>query len=192
MFIPEGYMNVQIGMVAPNGRHALVSCGATAEGELSTAATAAFAAAQDSDYWTVVASASWHMTLARLVIGTSDPSAPIVFEASGDETGGGSSEGIQPATCLLVRKKTLLGGRAGRGRTFLPGLVEGGVSPAGFLTGDTAAVLAAGEAWWDEIISTGLDSTPVLLHTTDEHEPSVITAFEASSQVATQRRRLRP
>jgi hypothetical protein len=105
--------------------------------------------------------------------------------------GGNSDPGIQPATALLLNKRTNLGGRKGRGRCFLPGLSEGQVGADGMLAGSPSVIIAAAELFWEQMtVGTPL-TDPVLLHSDETTPPSPIVAFDASSQVATQRRRLR-
>lgn len=96
-----------------------------------------------------------------------------------------------PNTALLVQKRTLLGGRSGRGRMYWPGLtstqvVNGAIAPA-----TVTALQAAFEDW--AAILAGAFLTPVLFH--DELSPVLapteITSLEVQGIAATQRRRLR-
>lgn len=99
---------------------------------------------------------------------------------------------VPPNTSLLVQKVTAFGGRAGKGRWYLPGIPEvhvdqSGVLSSGYLTTvNTAfdAFLTAMEA--DDIGCVVLHGagSPLSL-------PSPILSFEPQTVVATQRRRLR-
>lgn len=193
MFIPPGYANLQLGFRLSNGRPGLTACGFVAEaldpsdpGQIVGNFTTACDYAQNR----CVDSVS--LVVARLVIGTSDPSAPIVFEASGDEEGGNTDTGIQPGTALLLTKHTNLGGRKGRGRCYLPGLSEAAVDAGGNLTGDVSGMRTDAEKFWEDMTFGTPLEVPVLFHDDDTTPPSPITDFSMSSQVATQRRRLRP
>jgi hypothetical protein len=86
-----------------------------------------------------------------------------------------------------------MGGRAGRGRFYWPGIQESAVTAAGVIGGTTVA------AWNSAFIQFEIrllddDLIPVLLHaeeTTLITDPLVITSFSVDGKVATQRRRLR-
>lgn len=108
--------------------------------------------------------------------------------------------GTQNANCFpqnnsyLLKKRTALGGRAGRGRMFWPGCAEGNVDSIGVL--DTA-FRAAVQAVVDDIL-TSIPAGPVdayvLFHDEDSFDPSPtgITSLLLDTRIATQRRRLRP
>lgn len=123
-------------------------------------------------------------------IGPNDlgPSALVGFA----EVGGAQGVADLPSGALLVRKVTAGGGRANRGRMFVPGVVEANWDAGGELdAGDLAAYQGAFDALRGELI--GLGVTPVVLH--DEAspvtDPTPITSFEVQPRAATQRRRLR-
>lgn len=131
----------------------------------------------------------------RVVVGA-DGGPPYVFQdyptpgSSGTATGGVAS----PQTCALVKWSTSVPGRAGRGRTYLPGPSEDAVTNTGqldpgFVTDMDAAVLE----WRTETVSVGLGSL-VILHPVGSPlaaDPSVVTVATTEGQVATQRRRNR-
>lgn len=97
-----------------------------------------------------------------------------------------------PNAAFLVNKVTLAGGRAGRGRFFMPCVPEANV--------DNAGVLGAGvvTAFQDDLnlFYSGVvdrDLFPTLLHGVGSPIPSPtsIIGFQLQAKVATQRRRLR-
>lgn len=108
-----------------------------------------------------------------------------------------------PQNCaLLVRKQTSLGGRAGRGRLFMPGVLqEAEVSDMGIVSTALKAALQAnanaaltGLATADPV--TGATSPMVLLHGPNSvtgltPAPTPVDALVVDSVIATQRRRLR-
>lgn len=190
-FLHPGNMNVQVIFESPGGRSAQVACGMSAVDFSSETAADIGTAIAESDYVTLVMSAAWHITAIRYSIGTSDPSAPIVFETAADVEGGGSSGGISPNVALLVEKHTALGGRHGRGRSFFPGLTEDAVGPDGNLTGDVAIIQAAGADFWQVVNDAAGSPAPLLLHSLEEPDPTEIVGFVTQTKVATQRRRLR-
>lgn len=106
--------------------------------------------------------------------------------------GGDAGEPDSPNVAVLVKKQTALGGRAGRGRWFIPGIRETRVEPGGHINGDYAEDLqAALENFRAGLITDDLRAT--LLHGPDSPitEPTEITSFIVDSTAATQRRRLR-
>lgn len=114
--------------------------------------------------------------------------------------------GIAVATCpsncaLLISKLTGLGGKANKGRMYLPAayLSEGEVDQNGFLS---AAALAQTQGFCSNFFNVNLGATPivgligwVLLHSGDAQTPSnmptPITALQPQTQIATQRQRMR-
>ncbi len=112
----------------------------------------------------------------------------------------GSAVGQTPMTnsALLVRKATASGGRKNRGRHFVPpfNLNETVVDRNGVLD---ASVLANQQNVWTSMVPSGGPTgwKCVVLHTQLPGAPAVaaptdITALVVQSQMATQRRRMRP
>lgn len=97
---------------------------------------------------------------------------------------------VTPQVALLVRKNTGQGGRQGRGRMYVPGLVETDVEPGGEVQGpDVQAWQDAMDAFYTQLVAD--DIPPLLLHSTDTVPPYAITSFTVDALTATQRRRLR-
>lgn len=99
---------------------------------------------------------------------------------------------LSPNTTWLVHKTTSFGGRAGRGRMFLPGIREADVSDAGVISPTPLTDMqTAMTAFRSQLIADDLE--PVLLHSAQSPivAPSPIISFSVDSRVATQRRRLR-
>lgn len=136
---------------------------------------------------------SFTVSRAVVKVGTSDPSAPITFEYLSTDTGGGAGALLPPSTSVLASKRTLLGGRKGKGRNFLPAPLEGQVDNTGTLDGTFRGNYE--DAWVacveDVATQLGDTSAPLgyLLHT-DSTPPTEITAVTVAGVVATQRRRL--
>jgi hypothetical protein len=98
-----------------------------------------------------------------------------------------------PQVAVLVRKNTALGGRAGRGRLYLPGVADQQITPGGILSGGFITDLQETfDAFFDELGNTNL--FPLLLHQAGSplSTPTPITGFSVQSVIATQRRRVRP
>ena len=117
------------------------------------------------------------------------PSGEVAFGVAG----GQSQVPEAPQVAALVQKRTGLGGRAGRGRMFVPGLGENLVLAGGIFS---PTVIASYQAAYDALLA-GLataDLIPVVLHGAGSplSTPTVITSLQLMPLVATQRRRLRP
>lgn len=113
-------------------------------------------------------------------------------EFSDPTPGAETDDGVPPNTSMLVQKVTAFGGRAGRGRLFLPGLPETRLEDTGVFT---ALWVSSAQTAFDSFL-TELDTAnlpPVLLH--DEGSPistpTPITSFQPVALAATQRQRLR-
>lgn len=113
---------------------------------------------------------------------------------------GGSPSARLPQNCaLLVDKSTQLGGRKGRGRFFIPGvLAESEVSSVGVID---STYLAGIQIACNQVLNAhndGINPDPpvpmVLLHNADGADtpvPTPITLLTAQQLISTQRRRLR-
>lgn len=115
-----------------------------------------------------------------------------VAEASIGLTGTGGTGGSLPSASWLVRKSTLFGGHAGRGRFYVPGLQASSYNNDGTVK---LASLGTMQTVMDDFYNalTDTDWSPVLLHGAESPltTPSVIQAFTVDGRMATQRRRLR-
>lgn len=192
MEIPSGFGQVNwffTGSNLPSG--AEVTCGITTSDWTGTPTEAAeeLYTHWASDIMGILLST---MALAKCVVKFGPTDTGPTGEFSGSAGGGVGSPGIQPATSLLVSKTTSFGGRAGRGRMFVPGMSEADVQEDGdvdpsFLT----AAQGSFDALFDDMTASNLE--PRLLHsaTSPLSTPTLIDAFVVQGKVATQRRRLR-
>lgn len=108
------------------------------------------------------------------------------------EVGGAGAAGAPSNVAYLVRKVTEIGGRAGRGRLYFPGVVEAQVGSDGALDGTWLANFQI--AWNNFVTELGeISVTPVLLHGAGSplSTPTPIVEMIVDAKVATQRRRLR-
>jgi hypothetical protein len=110
----------------------------------------------------------------------------------GVSVGGAGAAGGGAAISWLCRKLTAVGGRAGRGRTYFPGVPESSVEEGGTLNTGQLALM---QNSWDLFYTAMAGGTfsPVLLHGEGSplSAPNLITEFVVDSRVATQRRRQR-
>src|SRR5688572_21360102 len=110
--------------------------------------------------------------------------------------GGAAPEAYSPNAALLVTKRTLSGGRRGKGRMFLPPLGENAVTTGGVI--DPVQVTTIQGRLNDFMAAQGVDELPLfLIHRHDPElnqspvAPTQINQLLLDSKLASQRRRLR-
>jgi hypothetical protein len=128
-----------------------------------------------------------------------DGGPPAVVDGDDEDTAGGdASETLPPNSAYLVRKRTDLAGRRGRGRFYIPCPDETQVDRNGFIAG---AWITAIQANLDDMHAAyasvpGGAVVPVVLHRSEgagiEPVPTPIESFQLDGRIATQRRRMRP
>jgi len=105
-----------------------------------------------------------------------------------------------PSNCtMLVRKLSIFGGRANRGRNFWPGLVaDGQVDELGRIDPAVVSSMQSNFVSFFGALSSGNGGTTalcpgVILHDSESPaaEPAVISAVQVDSVIGTQRRRIR-
>lgn len=190
MHIPVGYLNLQFLFTTPGGRNALTAVGMDALGVDLAAVQSAAASWEENDFWDN-ADDSWTFTGLRAIVGMTNPSEPVVFEAASNQAGGNAGVSAPPQVSFLFRKRTLRGGRAGRGRNYVPGVPNDYLTDAGGLGGAVSAILTTWTDSLDDLMANLGSTTAYLLHSDPELEPDEITTWELDGTVATQRRRLR-
>lgn len=192
MTIPAGFAQVNFrfgGIAAPTGAEFTLGLDVTGSGDTPEDVADVLRLLIESD---LMPALNGDLSfLGVLVKFGPDATGPSAFVASSD-TGGSAGNGATPQVAYLIQKLTALGGRAGRGRMFLPGVVEGNVNDAGELE---AGVASGFDTIWDGIgTAIALNSwTPVLLHQPGSPlvMPTPITGFRTDPRAATQRQRLR-
>lgn len=116
---------------------------------------------------------------------------PSAFVAAGSTTGSAGTP-LDPAVALLVQKVTPFGGRAGRGRFYIPGCKESATDTGGHIVTETRATMQSDlTAFLGDLNAE--EPKAVVLHGADSPlvTPSVITSLQLEASVATQRRRQR-
>lgn len=101
-----------------------------------------------------------------------------------------SAMGLPPQVAVLVRKVTDTGGRAGRGRMYLPGLTISHVLDGGFVHPTSRGLLQAEVSDFRSSIAAS-DLPMHVLHAGASPAPSSVVALEVQAILATQRRRIR-
>lgn len=130
------------------------------------------------------------LDLARVKFGP-DATGPT-FEHAGSNQGLETGSAASSAVSFLVRKATTFGGRAGRGRMYIPGVTEAVIGGDGAVDPAFLNVLQADlNTYHARFATNGL--IPVLLHGAGSPltTPSPIDNLTLDSTVATQRRRQR-
>lgn len=201
LIIPEGFAQITIPLThVSQSREAVITFGVEADFSLSPVAKvdAIF------DSWQqMVANFIDEGVIqgpARAAIGTST-GENLQVEGSTTYGAPGTAQKVPSNVALLVRKITARGGRRGRGRMYVPWIVnEGNVSDVGLLDGAYRASL---ETAFDNFLTdlaaaapTGPFAPMYLLHSsggsTSPGSPNEVTDLVVDQLVATQRRRLRP
>lgn len=126
-----------------------------------------------------------HSTLCKF--GPNDTGNFATFSAVAAGTGVGAM--APPNTAALIEKVTVLGGRKGRGRMYVPGIADANVEVDGSLT--PAFRTQVGSQATDFLNALDTDGIPMTLLHNDSTAPSLVTALQADARAATQRRRLR-
>lgn len=193
MEIPIGYAQVNLkftGAAVPTGAEMAFGIDVSGTSDTPEEIGTAIAGA-----WTTALLPADQVTDIRLVSvlvkfgpNLTGPSAEVPVLIIGEST----DDSVPPNTSLLIRKITSDGGRAGRGRFFMPGISEEAVGGSGVI--ETANVEDYQEHWEDFAGLLALGDVPlVVLHTAGSPitTPSPVTSLIVEDRVATQRRRNR-
>lgn len=132
-----------------------------------------------------------------------DGGPPLIFESNTIDAGGSTaSDKLPQNSALLISKRTNLGGRRGRGRMFVPGVLgEAAVGETGVITSGVVADLQdKADDFLDQCTTGGLAALPVPLYLEhfpstvspgSEPPPTLVTSLVVDSLISTQRGRLR-
>jgi len=128
-----------------------------------------------------------------------DGSDPLAVVGGSTDVGTETAAMLPPNCALLVKKSTSTGGRKGRGRCYIPWVVqEAAANDVGTIDSTSLGVRQGDANAWRtdlELGTTGTYATPmVLLHDSSgagpEPSPSVVNTLTCDPLIATQRRRL--
>lgn len=192
MEIPTGYAQMNwyfTGQNVPNG--AQVTLGLDVGGYAAGPNDLAFLGAT-SWVTNVIPQQTAQITLVGTTVKYGPSATGPTGLASASAAGDIAGESEPPQVAFLIRKITALGGRAGRGRMYVPGLAGGLFDSGGEATTVNANAIAdALQAVHDDFVAANV--TPVLLHSAGSPvtTPTPITGYQAVTLAATQRRRLR-
>lgn len=192
MIIPEGFAQVNWvlgGSGAPTG--AEVTCGISVAGTSLTIAEVA-EACYDAFVTHIRPEMTNKVGIDHVLVkyGPTETGPSATFGTP--QVGPANIEVAAPNTAFLITKHTDFGGRAGKGRLYLPGVPEQAISSTGAI--DALTVTALTTAWNDlDAELTAAELFPYLLHGAGSPltSPSPITSWTCESLAATQRRRMR-
>lgn len=137
---------------------------------------------------------STNATFARIRVSlATDGADDVVYDLPCSIGGSGGSANLPPNCALLVHKRTQRGGRRGRGRLFMPWMLnEADVTENGSI--GSAAVTAIQTAFTNWYVDLSARGVPMyLLHQEGETAPGLptaVTSLAIDPLVSTQRRRL--
>lgn len=117
---------------------------------------------------------------------------PLSGQNMAPSAGTGTQDVASPNVAILMTKDTEEGGRANRGRVYLPNGYTNEVSINSVGVLDSGFVTSTQTRWSGFIADLLADSLPmVILHPADGPEPTAVAGGTVQALVATQRRRLR-
>jgi hypothetical protein len=188
MIIPAGFAHIVhlfAGDAIPTGASVTYGIDTNGVGDPNLIASLCHGAMADTFVELMGPSTSLNETLIH--VGPS-PDGPVGNYAEVVVAGNTGAQ-VTPQVAVLVRKRSLLGGRKNRGRFYLPGLIEGGVNEGGLLSEATyTAWQSAASAFLTALDTAG--HAMVILHNA-VGAPTPVSALVLDTKVATQRRRLR-
>lgn len=195
VIIPVGYGQVTVKMrQASLARQAMCTWGyeapvgldldvqATAVRAILTAAGRLWAPARYVNGWALEQVQLTVNTVSGIFSGEDNTSTPGTL----------SGEAAPPQVAILIKKNSTLGGRAGRGRMYLPSshISETNITQQGTISsGELTALRNTATSTLDDL---NASDWPVrLLHSTGSPGPNAVTQWTVQQVVATQRRRIR-
>lgn len=193
MIIPEDYAQVNLrftGDAIPTG--AEITFGVAITGELVTPGEIAAAVGNLWDTSGVMGNLTEGVALTEVLVkngpNATGPSAVYPLTVEGEV----ESPTVPANTSALVTKLTPAGGRAGRGRFYLPGVQENGVAENGQMDPTLTANIQAALTQFLTDLDTN-DIAMVVLHGAGSPitTPTFVNALVVNQLMATQRRRLR-
>ena len=191
MIIPVGNSQVNLlfaGPALPTG--AQMTFGV----DNSTGKTPATQASEIQQAWidTLLGQQSSGVTFVGVLVKAGPNDTGPSAQSTTASSGGGSPATLTPNTAVLITKNTNQGGRQGRGRFFMPGPHETGVTDGGVIDGAYRTALQTEADAFLEALD-DLDLPMILLRSEDSppDPPETVTSLTVAASVATQRRRLR-
>ena len=192
MIIPSGYGQVNFiytGTAVPLGAEWTMGFENPNDQDVGTIAANMSVAYDDSDLESVIGIGA-DLTGILVKLGPNSTGPSVLLPTSIASDGGTPSD--SPGTSTLVHKITALGGRAGRGRFYLPATPDAGVALGGGLTPTFIGQVNDRLGTFLTDLQGG-DNPPVVLHGVGSpiSTPTVITDLLVDAQIGTQRRRNR-
>jgi hypothetical protein len=114
---------------------------------------------------------------------SNDPTRFDSTSGAGAGAGSGAAK-LPPINQGILSKRSALGTRQGRGRTFVPGVDEGDVGDSGIISGSTLTALSALATNLSNACDDGVRLVgQVLLHS-NTTDPTPVTSFTAESKIS--------
>jgi hypothetical protein len=201
LIIPPGFLQASyVFSLVGDSEPIVVTCGHEIDTASGASAASSANALFDNFADTILPNMNAQYVLEYVATYAGNDGPTIVTISTVDPVPGGGSAAIVPQnTAYLIRKRTDLAGRRGRGRMYLPSVAEQNVDAVGIVAPSTVTSLqAAFDAWMLELTDTIGNELypPVILHRSEgigeEPPPTPVVTFVVENRVATQRRRLRP
>lgn len=193
LIIPDGFAQITVPFTHDGlARQAVITFGAEYSGVETPADECQFHLAALTDNVTFDSNVLVGPVRGRFGVPVGEP---LAAEGTGTFSGTSSAERVPSNTALLVSKRSGRGGRRGRGRMYFPWHVEEAeVDELGFIDGGLhTSIQGEFDDWFTELTVT--DRSMVILHdsegATAPGSPDTVLGLIVSTQVATQRRRLR-
>jgi hypothetical protein len=189
VIIPQFFSQVNVkfsGAAAPLGMECtfgLRNPSEVAPGTLATSIIAAWVAR-----WLPVQTGL--ITLASVLVKNGPNDTGAQAEVASGQPGTAAVSGVPPNVALLVNKVTAVGGRKGRGRMFVPGILEANVDAGGIISGGSISTyITACVNFLTDLTTSG--RTMVLLHADAATPPYDLVSLSPSTKVGTLKGRLR-
>lgn len=188
MIIPEGFgqiTHIFTGAGLPTGGAVVYGIEPVVVGNPTAIAEAAETAFTDAFGTFLTTGVTLTNTLCKI-----GPNATgAVGESGGTFVFSGTPPAASAAVCYLIQKRTALGGRANRGRMYLPSVAEANVGSDGTLTAGAVSTLqTAADAFLTDLDTA---SIPMVVLHTGVGAPTPVTELVVQTVVATQRNRQR-
>jgi len=188
--VPSGYSGITVPMIHDGlARQAVITFGVDQDGGLTSAndvANAVLSAIDDT--WQVAISSNVQIGPVKADFNSGGGPVPGFSDTS--LRGLAAQNSIPSNGALLVRKSTILSGRANRGRFYLPwSLEESDVSAIGIIDGTTVSDY---QTLMDDFLTAlTTEGVPMVVLHSGAGTPAPVSALNVAPVIATQRRRLR-
>lgn len=188
--VPSGYSGISVPMIHDGlARQAVITFGVDQDGGLTSANDVANAVLDSIDT-TWQPAISSNVQIGPVKADFNSGGGPVPGFSDTSLRGLAAQNSIPSNGALLVRKSTILSGRANRGRFYLPwALEESDVSAIGIIDGSTVTDY---QGLMDDFLTAlSTNGVPMVVLHSGAGTPAPVSALNVAPVIATQRRRLR-